>query len=335
MSEQTSPWSGQNVFVTGCTGFLGSAVVRELLAAGAGVVGLVRDRAAAAAFARRTPAGRAWAVHGRAEDVFRLHSALAVYEVGAVFHLTAATPNQPDRGAAAVVEAARRYDPRVPVVLARPVVETPPPGPLLRGKGGGKTEGPGSGLPPPPFRGAGAGGRGPDFLRSPRPASGGGLGGGIPAPPIPLGIARFGELFGPGDRKAFRVVPATVLGLLAGDGGLPSAGDTPRDFVHVGDAARACLRLAEHLLERPGPRREDYAFRSGWVFTDRTMAAAVREASAGRPVPPTGPTPPNPFGWSPAASFADALAETITWYRESAGNQLAGPTPADAPRRAA
>ncbi|MBX9585147.1 MAG: NAD(P)-dependent oxidoreductase [Gemmataceae bacterium] len=279
MTRQPSPWAGRRVLVTGCTGFLGSAVVRELLAAGAGVVGLVRDRAAAATFARHTAGGRAWAIHGRAEDIFRLHSALAVYEVGAVFHLTAANPNQPDRGAAAVVEAAHRYDPRTPVVLARPVSGDPT--------------------------------------------------------PVPLGIARFGELFGPGDRKTFPIVPATVLGLLAGDGGPLPAGNTPRDFVPVGSAARACLRLAEHLLERPDPRLEDVAFRSGWVFGDRGMTAAIREAFAGRPVPPAGPSPPNPLGWSPATTFADALAETIAGYRASAGSRRAGPTPADAPRRAA
>lgn len=150
------------------------------------------------------------------------------------------------------------------------------------------------------------------------------------SPPIPLGIARFGELFGPGDPSPGGIVPATIRGLLSGLFRSP-ADDTPRDFVPVPDAARACLRLAEHLLERPDPRLADHTFRSGWAFSDRAMATAVREALAGRPVPTAGPTPRNPFGWSPVTSFADALAETVAWYRESSDTSR----PSDVPCRAA
>ena len=200
MSDHTSPWAGRRVLVTGGTEPLGAAVVRELLAAGAGVVGLVPDRTAAAALTRDTPTGRAWAVHGRADDLFRVYSALAVHEVGAVFHLTPPDP----RATAAVVEAVRRYDPRTPVVLARPsgIVDPSP-------TRGGEEE---------PSR----------LVWSPLPASGRGLGGGVLAPPVPLGVVRFDDVFGP-----------AAHGL--------------RDFGPVADAARACVRLAERLLERPVP----------------------------------------------------------------------------------
>src|SRR5262245_15365283 len=115
MGEAVTCWRGRRVLVTGCTGFLGVAAVGELLAAGAEVVGLVRDRGTTAGLA-----GRIQVVRGRAEDTFRIHSALAVYEASAVFHLASTNPNQPDRGTAAVVEAVRRYDPRTPVLMARP-----------------------------------------------------------------------------------------------------------------------------------------------------------------------------------------------------------------------
>ncbi|HJZ56281.1 MAG TPA: NAD(P)-dependent oxidoreductase [Gemmataceae bacterium] len=101
--------------VTGCTGFLGGAVVRELLAAGAEVVGLVRDRGMTVGLT-----GRVHIVRGRVEDTFRIYSALAVYEATAVFHLASANPNEPDHGTAAVVDAVRRYDPLTPIVMARP-----------------------------------------------------------------------------------------------------------------------------------------------------------------------------------------------------------------------
>jgi nucleoside-diphosphate-sugar epimerase len=113
MDARTSPWHGRRVLVTGCTGFLGRAVTRELLDRGANVVGLVRGRPGGSEFAREYATGQFRLVHGRTEDRGRLHSAMAVHEVSAVFHL-AGTDAGPLLDAAAV------YHPRIPVVTARP-----------------------------------------------------------------------------------------------------------------------------------------------------------------------------------------------------------------------
>src|SRR6185312_12270322 len=119
MSEPSSRWRGRRVLVTGCTGFLGGAVVEELLARGSQVIGLVRDRGSAAVLARHQLAGRVRIVHGRCEDLFRIHSALAIHEAHAVFHLAACEPLDTDGGTATVLEAIRRFDPRIPMVVAR------------------------------------------------------------------------------------------------------------------------------------------------------------------------------------------------------------------------
>lgn len=275
MNEPSTHWRGRKVLVTGCTGFLGSAVVRELIDRGAAVVGLVRDRAADAEFTRHKLAARVHVVRGRADDLFRVHSALAVHEVAAVFHLTATAPNQFDRATATVLDAVRRYDPRVPVVTARPADESD-----------------------------------------------------TPASTVPLGVARFGEVFGAGDRATFRTVPAAILGLLSGN---PSAAanDSPaRDFVYVRDAARACVALGEAVAGGPG-RVHDVTFRSGWALTNRAMAAAVRDVLAGntRPIP-VSDVPANALGWGASVSLPDSLAETIAWYREVAGGRpVAAPVP--------
>lgn len=281
MTEPTSSWRGRRVLVTGCTGFLGGAVVGELLARGAAVVGLVRDRTGGARFARHGLAGRVHVVHGIAEDTFRIHSALAVYEASAVFHLAATDANRVDRGTPAVLEAVRRFDPRVPVVIARR---------------------PGTPVP--------AGSR------------------------VPLGVARFGELFGPGDR-ANGVVPDTVTALLAGNLAHTPPDGPAHDFVHVADAARACLLLAEAVGDRGTPHVADAPFRSGWSFTDRGMAAAVRDVVAGRPVQHPSASHESPFDWRPALKFADALADTVEWHRDTARRPAAGATASDPPRRAA
>ena len=260
MAEHTSPWRGRRVLVTGCTGFLGGAVARELFAQGAEVVGLVHERPAPDLFGA-DQGGRVHLIHGRTDNVFRLHSAMAVHEVAAVFHLAAHDPFAADRGTHAVLQAAKLYSRRVPVVTARPHQ------PLALAR--------------------------PDEPSDDR-----------------LRVARFGEVFGPGDRKLFRVVPATALGLLTGAAGAVPPDGPPRDFVFVRDAARACLRAAEAAAG-------DYPFRSGWLLTDRQMAAAVRDVYAARPVVPPDSAPvANPLGWLPEQSLDETLGATVAWYRE-------------------
>ena len=289
MDEPTSPWRGHRVFVTGCTGFLGGAVVRELLAHNAEVIGLVRDRVADAEFTRHKLTGRVHIVHGRVEDLFRLHSALAVYEARAVFHLANADPTRPDRGLTTVIEATRRYDPRVPIITARPISVSE-----------------NATISPPVF------------------------------PPVPLGVARFGEIFGGGDRKVYRIVPATIIGLVSGERAINPGPSPSRDFLPVREAARACLQLGESLLAHPGVHLKDVSFRSGWSMTDKEMAEAVRDVFLGNdPNATATAVPENPLGWRITSTLSDALADTIGWYREFLRTRFFGTRTAELPQRAA
>lgn len=263
MAEDNSPWRGRRVLVTGCTGFLGGAVTRELFARGAEVVGLINERPVTDVFGEGQ-GGRVHLIRGRTDNVFRLHSAMAVHEITTIFHLAAHDPFGEDRGTPAILQAAKLYSRRVPIVTARPLQQ----------------------------------------LALAQPDE----------PQDRLSIARFGEVFGPGDRKLFRVVPATAIGLLTGDGATLPPESSPRDFVFIRDAALACLRVAE-AARTDGPG--DYPFRSGWLLTDRQMAAVVRDVHAGRPpVVPDSAAPTNPLGWQPHQSLAEALDESIAWYRE-------------------
>ncbi len=289
MTVPSSFWNGRRVLVTGCTGLIGSAAVRELLARGADVVGLVRDRVADGDFAREPAFRGVRLVHGRADDRFRVQSALAVHDVQVVFHFarTADDPNA-DRGTA-VLAAVADFNPAVPVVAARPL-------PTL------------------------------GLAREIVPTA--------PPPTMPWGVARFGEVFGGGDRKTFRVVPASVLAHLTGDRATgPVDNAPPRDFVHAPDAARACLLLAESLAAKPTPTA--VAFRSGWVFADRDMAAVVRAVMTNGAVPSLpSAAPDKPLGWAPRTGLVDALKETAAWYREFLQSRFFG-TRAAAGRKAA
>ena len=108
-----APWHGRRVFITGCGTPLGVAVARQLLAAGADVVGLFPDRLAVAGLT-----GRIRVVHGQPTNSFRIYSALAVHETQTVFHL--AEPDDANRGTVTVLDAVKLYNPHTPVVLARP-----------------------------------------------------------------------------------------------------------------------------------------------------------------------------------------------------------------------
>jgi nucleoside-diphosphate-sugar epimerase len=272
-------WRGRRVLVTGCTGFLGSALTRELLAAGVDVLGLVRERATVPAALNARFPGRFHTVRGRTEDTFRISSALAIHDIAAVFHLASSDAN-PDRGTASILDAAGLYDPRVPVVMARPNSV--------------------NGLRPPasmPLR-------------------------------VNLGNARFGEVFGGGDRKALHVVPATITALLAGERPGPIGTSAATNFVHVADATRALVMAANALAEREGTLPLDVTFRSGWNLTERAMATAVRDVfETGVTNVALQPPPLNPLGWSPTCSLSEALSETINWHRDGHRNLFTGTTP--------
>ena len=259
MESATSLWHGKRVLVTGCTGFLGAALSRELLARGAEVVGLIRNRASAAQYARECAEKRFHIIHGVVEDAIRLHTAMAVHDVSAVFHFA----GESDRGTNAILRAASIHDARMPVVTARRLAQ----------------------------------------LRI----------AGESVPSAPLGIARFGELFG-GDRKVSLIVPRTAIAIISGNP-VPVAAGPARDFVFVRDAARACIAASEAM--EADPRSLDITFHSGWKLSESAMAALVVDACAGRILELETNRPNNPFGWQPQMPFSDCIAETIDWYRQN------------------
>jgi nucleoside-diphosphate-sugar epimerase len=298
MEESTSQWRGRRVLVTGCTGFLGAAVTAELLNQQAHVIGLIRDRNMGAMFAREREAGLFHLIHGRIENTFRIHSAVAIHEVSAIFHLAhesaepkaSSMPSEvsqiaDDRGTAAVLRAAALHHPRLPVIVAKPVNQ-------LR------------------------------ILNSD-----------VERATIPHGIARFGELFGGTDRGMSRVVPRTIATLLARETGVAIEGSA-RDFVFIRDAARACLAVAEAVGSGSYPL--DVTFRSGWELTEAEMTRVIGDVFAGRkPKVAFEETPANPFGWRPASSFDAAVTETIEGYRESARSRAETTRLTDPVRKAA
>ena len=120
-------WPGRRVFVTGCTGFLGTWVVRELLTRGAAVTGLIRDRVPPSELIRDRLFNSVRVVRGRVEDRGRMQQILAIHEIDTVFHL-AGPAAEPARFDLPLYSAAREAIPAgrviVPVRKTEPARET-------------------------------------------------------------------------------------------------------------------------------------------------------------------------------------------------------------------
>jgi nucleoside-diphosphate-sugar epimerase len=113
MARSSSIWQGRRILITGCDGFLGGAVTRELLGWGATIAGVIRERTGGAEYIREIAAGRFHLIHADCRDASRLHTAMVVHEVSAVFHLAGTDPSP-------ALRAASLYHSGVPVVYTRP-----------------------------------------------------------------------------------------------------------------------------------------------------------------------------------------------------------------------
>ncbi|MBY0455708.1 MAG: hypothetical protein K2V38_00060 [Gemmataceae bacterium] len=117
MPATTAGWAGRRVLFTGGRTFLGEAVGRELLTRGAELVTLAPHAAEPSLFGG-WQGKSVHVVHGRPDNLFRLHSAMAVHEVAAVFHFPPRAEGDADRTTSALAQAARMYSSRMPVVVA-------------------------------------------------------------------------------------------------------------------------------------------------------------------------------------------------------------------------
>jgi CDP-glucose 4,6-dehydratase len=236
-SVEMSFWTGRSVFVTGCTGFLGWHLCRELVAR---VVGLVRDWTPQAPFFLEGVDRKIAVVNGRLEDYAVLERALGEYEVETVFHLAAqaivgvanrnplATFETNVQGTWNLLEAGRRNPQVRRVVVAS----------------SDKAYGSHARLPyDESFALQGA--HPYDVSKSCADLIAHAY---HNTYETPVCITRCGNLFGAGDLNWSRIVPGTIRSLLAGERPLIRSDGSPmRDYVHVQDIALAYLLLAERM----------------------------------------------------------------------------------------
>src|SRR3990167_7310676 len=84
-------WKNRNVFITGCTGLLGSHLTGMLVNQKANVVGLIRDLVPKSNLIQTHVNEEINIVRGCVEDFLTVERALNEYEIDTVFHLAAQT----------------------------------------------------------------------------------------------------------------------------------------------------------------------------------------------------------------------------------------------------
>ncbi len=84
-------WNNRNVFITGCTGLLGSWLTKSLVEQNANIVGLIRDWVPKSNLICSGFGDKISIVRGEVEDYFLLERIINEYEIDTVFHLAAQT----------------------------------------------------------------------------------------------------------------------------------------------------------------------------------------------------------------------------------------------------
>lgn len=347
-TPNASPWSSSNVLVTGATGVVGSRLVQHLLRLGANVTCLVRDHDPSSALWFDGDIDRVAVATGRLEVYEQVRAAIVEREVDTVFHLGAqaivgvgqidpmATFESNVRGTWHLLETCRLYGQRVRrIVIASsdkaygecerlPYVESTP-------------------------------------LAAQHPYDVSKCCADLIAQSyaltyrLPLAIARCGNIFGPGDINWSRLVPGTIRSALRGERPvIRSDGTLVRDYLYVDDAASAYIALAEWA---GADRSRDVAQRAFNFSSNRPLSvlAMTRMILDACERPDLTPDVRNEargeitaqhldstraareLGWSVGIDLAEALKESVEWYRRYLAQHatrrapmLSRPTPARA-----
>ncbi len=317
-------WTQKQVFVTGCTGLVGSWLTKRLVEEGAIVVGLIRDMVPYSNLNWSGFDQRIVTVRGDVTDYELVLRALNEYEIDTCFHLAAqtivtianrsplSTFDSNVRGTWTLLEATRNTP-----TLRRLVIAS-----------SDKAYGAQENLP---YReDSPLVGRHPydaskscaDILAQTYYHTYG----------LPIGISRCGNIFGGGDLNFNRIVPDTMRAVYyARNPVIRSDGTPTRDYLYVVDVADAFLCLAE-ALDDPKVHGQAFNFSYELPQTVREIVDHILNILQRQDLVPEicgkGPLPdeiPHQYltaekarrelRWKPRFGIDEGLRLTYAWYR--------------------
>jgi CDP-glucose 4,6-dehydratase len=316
-------WLDRRVLVTGATGLLGSWLVNDLVASGAHVVALVRDRIARSNLEQLGLEARIDTVRGGLDDRDLLERALGEYEVTTVIHLAAqtivgianrnpvSTFESNIRGTWNVLEACRRS----PLVGAIVVASSD------------KAYGDQESLPY--TESAPLEGRHPyDVSKSCADLIARSY---FETYRSPVCVTRCGNFYGGGDLNWNRIVPGTIRSVLRGERPvIRSDGTFVRDYFYVKDGARAVMHLVESMARDGAILGEAFNFSNEIQVSVRALVERILALMGSKLEPDVRNEATHEIvhqylsaekarlrlGWGPAFDLERGLAETIAWYRD-------------------
>jgi CDP-glucose 4,6-dehydratase len=316
-------WQDRRVFVTGCTGLVGSWTVRTLIEQGAHVVGLIRDQVAGSQLTRTGLVEKIDVVRGSVEDYALLERILAEYEIQTIIHLAAQTivgvANRSPlstfeaniKGTWSLLEAARRcgHTPQIIVASSDKAYGDQTDLPYTE-------EAPLLGRHPYDASKSCA-----DILALTYHETYG----------LPVCVTRCGNFYGGGDLNFNRIVPGTIRSVLRGQRPvIRSDGSNIRDYFYVDDGAAAYLHLAECMARQPDIIGQAFNFSTEIQVSVLEMVEKILRLMDSSLTPDVRREASNEIKhqylsaakareklkWSPRFTLESALVETIAWYRD-------------------
>ena len=311
-------WRKDPVFVTGCTGFLGQWIVRQLDEDGVDVVGLVRDNNHKDWLFNK---GQVSLVNGQLEDLALLERILNEYRVGTVIHLAAQTIVQVAnhspistfesniRGTWNLLEACRRTDTIERIIIAS------------SDKAYGETK-----LPQIPYKEE-------DPLRGKYPYDVSKICVEHIAKSYyetydsPISITRCSNIYGGGDLNFSRIVPATIRSLYKGERPIVNNGGMTRDYLYVRDAVEGYINLLDNM-NRGSVIGHSFNFGNQTQFSAEEIVDAIMRKMNVNIEPILVNERKNEIGpqyvcnekakarlhWQPEYTLDQGLSETVFWY---------------------
>jgi CDP-glucose 4,6-dehydratase len=316
-------WQDKHVFITGCSGLMGSWLTAELVAQGAHVAGLLRNHTGETQLTRSGVIHQIDVVQGNVCDYELMERTLADYQIDTVFHLAAqtqvGTANRVPmptfetniKGTWVVLEAARRNPAVQRIVVASsdkaygthdslPYREDTP----LQGQ-----------HPYDVSKSCG------DLIARTYAHTYG----------LPVVVLRAANLYGGGDLHWNRIVPGTIRSVLQGEQPIiRSDGTMRRDYIFIKDVVSGCLQVAE-AMHRPEVRGQAFNFGIDNPVSVLEMVQTIIRLAGKTAVQPIildevqneiqnqylcSEKARQVLGWLPIYSLETGLNETIAWYRE-------------------
>ncbi len=315
-------WRDRPTFVTGGTGLVGAWLARQLVAAGADVVCLVRDWVPQSELHADGLIERVRIVRGDVRDQPLMERVLGEYEIDTVIHLAAqtivgianrnpvSTLETNVAGTWALLEACRRSPCVRQIVVASsdkaygdqpelPYSEDTP----LQGRHPYDVSKSCADLIAHMYAKTFA---------------------------LPVTITRCGNFYGGGDLNWNRIVPGTIRSVIRGERPvIRSDGQFVRDYFYVEDGAAAYMLLAEKLAANPSLRGRAFNFSNEIQVSVSDLVERILTLM-GSPLRPdirneasheirhqylSAERARRELGWTPLFTLDEGLGRTIEWYR--------------------